>query len=82
MQFTNFFPDSRKFSTEEKVNCLRFFALQDIARKAMKMKFDTIVPGTDFENKWKAFETNCRNDKTKAYLIKGKIGVQVNIVHG
>lgn len=49
-----------KFSDfEAEGNCMRFFALQNVGAKAVRMKIAT--HHEDFKTIWKRFEIKCRN---------------------
>ena len=61
----SFFSDSKQHSNEKVENCLRFFLLQDISRKAMRMKFDKIVTPSDFSQTFDEFRNNCKEEKRK-----------------
>lgn len=70
-----YFSDPEKFSSENEQNCLRFFALQDVSRKAMKMKIDTMFQ--NFETMWTSFETYCTKTRKRASKLRSLVIVSI-----
>lgn len=64
------FAESKMFATEKEGNCLRYFALQDVSREAMRKALDSMPD--KFETIWKRFMKYCNDNNRKSHHRENK----------